>query len=63
MFIYREQSAGQMHSRSFESVSEFIHLGTTVTNQNCVREEIERSRCTWGMHSAIHCKIACLPIG
>lgn len=52
MFIYHEQNAGQMYNRSFESVSEFRHLGTTVTNQNCVHEETE-SRCTSGMHSAI----------
>jgi len=62
MYIYHEQNTGEMHNRSFESVSEFRHLGTTVTEQNCVPEETE-SRCTWGMDSAIQSKIACLPTG
>jgi len=31
MFVFHEQNAQQMHNRSVESVSEFRHLGTTVT--------------------------------
>jgi hypothetical protein len=41
----RHQNAGQIHDiktadRSFENVAEFRYLGTTVTNQNVIQEEI-----------------------
>jgi hypothetical protein len=44
VFISRLHSAGQnrdmkIASRSFENMAKFIHLGTTVTNQNLVNEE------------------------
>jgi hypothetical protein len=40
------QNAGQNHdikiaNRSFENVAQFRYLGTTVTNQNLIGEEIE----------------------
>jgi hypothetical protein len=47
--VSRDQNADQNHevktaSRSYETVSQFKYdyLGTTVTNQNCIQEEIER---------------------
>jgi len=48
MFMSRGQNAGQSHSmktgnNSFEKVEEFKYLGTTLTNQNSVQEEIKRS--------------------
>jgi len=42
----RDQNAGRIHSvrvdnRTFERVEEFKYLGTTLTNQNSVAEEIK----------------------
>jgi hypothetical protein len=47
MLVSRDQNAGQTReikigNRSFENVSQFRYLGTTVTNQNLIQEEIKR---------------------
>jgi hypothetical protein len=46
MLLSRQQNAGQNNNirlgdRSFENVAEFRYLGTTVTNQNLIQEEIK----------------------
>jgi sorting nexin-29 len=47
MLVSRDQNAGEIRdikigNRSSENVSQFKYLGTTVTNQNLVQEEIKR---------------------
>jgi hypothetical protein len=47
MLVSRDQNAGQnrgikIGNRSFENVTQFKYLGTTVTNQNLIQEEIKR---------------------
>jgi hypothetical protein len=47
MLLSRRQDAGQNHDRkiadrSFENVTQFRYLGTTVTNQNLIQGEIKR---------------------
>ena len=46
MVISRDQNAGRIHSvridnSSIERVEEFRYLGTTLTNQNSIQEEIK----------------------
>jgi hypothetical protein len=52
MFMSRHQTAGQSNdirvaNKSFEKVAKFKHLGATLTDQNCIHEEI-RSRLNSG---------------
>jgi hypothetical protein len=47
MLVSWDQNAGQNHkikigNRSFENVLQFRYLGTTVTNQNLIQEDIKR---------------------
>jgi hypothetical protein len=47
MLLSREQNVGQnrdmkIANRSFENVSQFKYLGTTVTHQNLIQEKIKR---------------------
>jgi hypothetical protein len=47
MLLPRHQNAGQNHdiriaSRSLENLTQFKYLGTTVTNQNSIQEEIKK---------------------
>jgi hypothetical protein len=47
MLVSGDQNAGQnreikIGNRSFENLSQFTYLGTTVTNQNLIQEEILR---------------------
>jgi hypothetical protein len=48
MLLSHHQNAGQNYNikvaiRSSENVAQFKYLGTTVTNQNLIQEEIERA--------------------
>jgi hypothetical protein len=47
MLLPHHQNAGQYHdikigSRNFENVAQFRYLGTTVTNQTLIQDEIKR---------------------
>jgi ribosomal protein S2 len=47
MLLSRHQNEGQNHDmkiadRCFKNVAQFRHLGTTITNQNLIQEEIKR---------------------
>ena len=66
MSVSRGQNAGRIHSMkmdnsSIEGVEEFKYLGTTLTNQNSIQEEIEY-RLKLGNAYIIRCRIVCLPV-
>jgi len=65
MTVSRDQNAGRIHSMktdnsSTERVEEFKYLGTTLTNQNSIQEEIKR-RLKLGKRAIIRCRIFCHP--
>jgi hypothetical protein len=51
----------KIDNRSFEMVEMFKYLGTDLTNQNSVQEEIRR-RFSQGNLAIMQCRIFCLPL-
>jgi len=65
MVMSRDQNAGRIHSvridnNTFETAEEFKYLGTTLTNQNSIAEEI-KGRLSSGNVAIIRCRISYLP--
>jgi hypothetical protein len=55
MLVFRDQNAGQnreikIGNKLFENVLQFKYLGTSVTNQNLIQEEIK-----WRLNSGNAC--------
>jgi len=71
MLLSPEQNTGQnqnkkMHigNTSFKCVKKFKHLGTTLTNQNCVQEDIKSGpNSRNGYYHKVHilCLLVCFP--
>jgi hypothetical protein len=67
MLLSRHQNVGQnrdtkIAKRSFENVSQFKYLGTTVTNKNLIQEEIKRrlnsgNACYRSVQSLLSCRL------
>jgi len=66
MIMSRDQNAGQNHSMnidnsSVERVEEFKYLGTTLTNQNSIQEEIKNRLKLGNVWGRIFCLQVCYP--
>jgi hypothetical protein len=67
MVMSRDQTAGRNHSmktdnNSFETVKEFRYLGTTLTNQNSIQEEIKSrlksgNACCHSVQNLLSCRL------
>ena len=58
MVMSRDQKAGRIHSvrtdnTTYERVEEFKYLGTTLTNQDSIAEEIKNSLLSFGAESFV----------
>jgi len=65
MVMFRHQNAGQIRklltdNKSFKNVANFKYLGTTLTDQNCIQEEI-RSGLNSGNARYYSVQSYCLP--
>ena len=65
MVMSRDRNAGlgqsvKIDNSSIERVEKFKYLGTTLTDQNSIQEEI-KSRFKLGMLAIIRCRIFCPP--
>ena len=66
MFMSCKQNAGwnlnvKIDKKFFQSSEKISYLGTILTNQNFIHEEI-RAGWTWGMYRIILSRIFCLPV-
>jgi len=66
MVMYWDHNAGRRHSikidsSSFEKVEPFKYLGTTLTNQSSIQEEIKSSLKS-GNVAIIRCRMFCVPV-
>ena len=66
MTAYRDQNAGRIHSMKMdnspiENVEEFKYLGTTLTHQNSIQEEI-KCRLKLGIACDYSVQNLCLPV-
>jgi len=67
MVMSRDQNAGRIHSvridnSTFERVEEFTYLGTTLTNQNSIAEEIKSrlrpgNACYHSVQNLLSCRL------
>jgi hypothetical protein len=63
MLMSRSQKTGlKIANRSFEGVAKFKHLGTTLTDENCIHEEIKSTpnsgnACYHSVHSVLSSRL------